>query len=85
MNVCFLDETAQGVVTVPQFIMIRNASDSASRRFVWAIFGIGVIVSVVLSIWSIAIDSGINNDGIEYVRAAELLSSGDWQAAFTVY
>ena len=65
--------------------MIRNASDSASHRFVWAIFGIGVIVSVVLSIWSIAIDSVINNDGIEYVRAAELLSSGDWQAAFTVY
>jgi hypothetical protein len=65
--------------------MIRNASDSASRRFVWAIFSIGVIVSVVLSIWSIAIDSVINNDGIEYVRAAELLSSGDWQAAFTVY
>jgi len=65
--------------------MIRNASDSSSRRFVWAIFGIGVIVSVVLSIWSITIDSVINNDGIEYVRAAELLSSGDWQAAFTVY
>ena len=66
-------------------MMIRNVSDPASRQFVWAIFGIGVIVSVLLSIWSIAIDSVINNDGIEYVRAAELLSSGDWQAAFTVY
>ena len=66
-------------------MMTRNASDPASRQFVWAIFGIGVIVSVLLSIWSIAIDSVINNDGIEYVRAAELLSSGDWQAAFTVY
>ena len=65
--------------------MIRNASDLASRRFVWAIFGVGVIVSVVLSVWSIAIDSVINNDGIEYVRAAELLSSGNWQAAFTAY
>ena len=51
----------------------------------WAIFSIGVIVSVVLSIWSIAIDSVINNDGIVYVRAAELFSSGDWQAALTVY
>ena len=66
-------------------MMIRNVSDPASRQFVWAIFGIGVIVSVLLSIWSIAIDSVINNDGIEYVRAAELLSSGDWQAAFSVY
>ena len=66
-------------------MMIRNVSDPAGRQFVWAIFGIGVIVSVLLSIWSIAIDSVINNDGIEYVRAAELLSSGDWQAAFTVY
>ena len=65
--------------------MIRNASDSASRRFVWVIFGIGVIASVVLSIWSIAIDSVINNDGIEYVRAAEFVSSGDWQSAFAVY
>jgi hypothetical protein len=65
--------------------MIRNASDPASHRFVWAIFGIGVIISVMLSIWSIAIDSVINNDGIVYVRAAELLSNGDWQAALTVY
>ena len=67
-------------------MMIRNVSDPASRQFVWAIFGIGVIVSVLLSIWSIAIDSVINNDGIEYVRAAELLSSIDhWQDAFTVW
>ena len=65
--------------------MTRNTSDPASRQFVRAIFGIGVIVSVVLSVWSIAIDSVLNNDGIVYVRAAELLSSGDWQAAFTVY
>ncbi len=65
--------------------MIRNASDPASHRFVWATFGIGAIISIVLSIWSVAIDSVINNDGIVYVRAAELLSSGDWQAAFTVY
>ena len=67
-------------------MMIRNVSDPASRQFVWVIFGIGVIVSVMLSIWSIAIDSVINNDGIEYVRAAELLSSIDhWQDAFTVW
>ena len=52
-------------------MMNRNISDPASREFMWVIYGIGVIVSVLLSIWSIAIDSVINNDGIEYVRAAE--------------
>ena len=65
--------------------MIPSDSNPASRQFVWTIFGVGVIVSVMLSIWSISIDSVINNDGIEYVRAAELLSSSNWDAAFTVY
>ena len=65
--------------------MIRNASDPASRQFVWAIFGIGILVSVLLSIWSIAIDSVINNDGIEYIRTAKFLSEGDWRSAFAAY
>ena len=59
--------------------------DTASRSFVWAIFGIGALISLVLSIWSIGIDSVINNDGVIYVRAAELLSSGDWGSALGIY
>jgi hypothetical protein len=65
--------------------MYRYASDPASRQFVWATFGIGMIVSVLLSIWSITIDSVINNDGIEYVRTAKFLSEGDWRSAFAAY
>ena len=45
----------------------------------------GVIASILLSIWSITIDDVINNDGIVYIRAAELWSRGDWQAALGVY
>jgi len=59
--------------------------DTASRSFVWAIFGIGTLISLVLSIWSIGIDSVINNDGVIYVLAAELLSSGDWESALEIY
>ena len=46
---------------------------------------IGVIASILLSIWSIAIDDVINNDGIIYIRAAEFWSRGDWEGALAVY
>ena len=65
--------------------MIRTLFDSASNRFLWTTLLTGAIASVLLSIWSITIDSVINNDGIEYVRTAELLSIGDWRAAFDTY
>jgi hypothetical protein len=65
--------------------MIQNTPKPANRQFMWTIFGIGMIVSVSLSIWSIAIDSVINNDGIEYIRAAKFLSEGDWRSAFAAY
>ena len=65
--------------------MMRSLFKPANRFFVWGASIIGIIVSIFLSIWSITIDDVINNDGIVYVRAAEFLSSGDWQAAITVY
>ena len=62
-----------------------NLSKLASPSFVSITVIIGIIASVFLSIWTVAIDDVINNDGIAYIRAAELWSSGDWQAAISVW
>ena len=56
-----------------------NLSYPARRCFVFVTSIIGIIASVLLSVWSVAIDDVINNDGIEYIKAAELWSIGDWQ------
>ena len=57
-------------------------SDPADRRFLW-ITGVScVIASIGLSIWAIYSDPIINNDGVGYVRAAELFGNGQWSLAF---
>ncbi len=66
-------------------MMFQTDPDPASRQFVGVVLGIGVIVSTLLSIWSISIDSVINNDGVEYYRVAELFSSGDWRSGLEIY
>ena len=62
-----------------------NLSIPASRLFVFMTLLIGVMASILFSIWSIAIDDVINNDGIVYIEAAEFWSRGDWQGALGVY
>jgi hypothetical protein len=41
--------------------------------------------SLVLSAWCLFLDNVINNDAVLYLRAAELLANGAWQAAITLY
>ena len=62
-----------------------NLSYPASRSFVFVTSIIGIIASVLLSVWSVTIDDVINNDGIEYIKAAELWSIGDWRSAIAVW
>ena len=41
--------------------------------------------SLVLSAWAIYIDDVINNDGILYVRVAQLISQGEWNTAVSLH
>ena len=43
------------------------------------------IISLVLSAWSVFLDDVVNNDGVLYLRAADLLVHGEWDAAFNFY
>ncbi len=46
---------------------------------------IAFITSLLLSAWSVFLDDVINNDGVEYVRAATAILQGDWRAAQSIY
>jgi len=46
---------------------------------------ITLIASLVLSVWGLWVDDVINNDGVEYLRAAELIKNGDWRASLNVF
>ncbi len=50
-------------------------------RFILAI----VLANIALSLWSISLDSIVNNDGITYLTMAELFANGDWQTAQGYY
>jgi len=43
------------------------------------------IAGVIASAWCIHIDDVINNDGVEYIRAAEQLAARNWAGAFAVH
>ena len=60
-------------------------SDPADRRFLLITGLLCVIASVCLSIWAVYSDPIINNDGVGYVRTAELLGNGQWSLAFADY
>ncbi len=44
-----------------------------------------LLASCLISIWRLYMDDVINNDGIEYLRAANAFSQGLWQAGFEIY
>lgn len=57
----------------------------ADRRFLgWAIFFV-LIGAALNSLWCIYIDDVVNNDAVEYIRAAERFAARDWSGAFTVH
>ena len=43
------------------------------------------LVSLLLSAWCIFLDDVINNDGILYLRTADLIGRGEWQTAVESY
>lgn len=47
--------------------------------------GVAVVVSLVLSAWSVYRDPVINGDGILYMRAAEAILAGGWRAGNAIY
>lgn len=51
------------------------------RLFVLAI----IIANVLLSAFSVTLDSVVNNDGITYLAMAELILNGEWKAASEFY
>jgi len=46
---------------------------------------LAAIISLFLSAWSVFLDDVLNNDGILYVRVADLLVHGEWDIAFNLY
>ena len=54
----------------------------ADKRFVASVLVLCALSGVLTSAWCLYIDDVINNDGMIYVRAAELLASGDWADVF---
>lgn len=44
-----------------------------------------LVVSLLLSAWGVWVDDVINNDGVEYVRAARLIEAGDIAGSLNVF
>ena len=65
--------------------MNLSFDQSADRGFLLWVLGACTVLSVALSAWCIYIDDVINNDGVEYIRAAERLALGDWTGALSLY
>jgi len=57
----------------------------AGRNFLVATLCWVSVGGVALSVWCIYLDNVINNDGIEYIRAAESFVTGNWQEAISVW
>ena len=45
----------------------------------------GVVVSLLLSAWTLSIDGIINNDGVHYILTAEYIAAGEWSLALEVF
>ena len=57
----------------------------ADPAFVYVTLIFCAIAGVVASVWCIHIDDVINNDAVEYIRAAEQFAARNWAGAFAVH
>ncbi|HAA37050.1 MAG TPA: hypothetical protein DCE12_09555, partial [Gammaproteobacteria bacterium] len=57
----------------------------ANPTFVYVTLILCAVASVIASAWCIHIDDVINNDGVEYIRAAEQFAARNWAGAFAVH
>jgi hypothetical protein len=62
-----------------------SSGNSALRLLPRDIRIYAALASLVLSAWCVFIGNVLNNDGVLYLRAAELLTRGEWHAAVAVY
>ncbi len=65
--------------------MIVFDSAPADRRFLAGVLFFCAVASLVSSVWCIHIDDVVNNDAVEYIRAAELFAARNWSGAFNVH
>ena len=70
------------MATVQPFFRTLNKSLAVASRDVR--FS-AAMVSLLLSAWCVYLDNVVNNDGILYLRGAELIADGDWQGAVELY
>lgn len=70
------------MATVQPFFHTLNKSLAVASRDVR--FS-AAMVSLLLSAWCVYLDNVVNNDGILYLRGAELIADGDWQGAVELY
>ncbi|MEO1866240.1 MAG: hypothetical protein ABGX98_10845, partial [Pseudomonadota bacterium] len=60
-------------------------SAPADRRFLAGVLFFCAFASLVSSVWCVHIDDVVNNDAVEYIRAAELFAARNWSGAFNVH
>ena len=65
--------------------MIVFDSAPADRRFLAGVLLFCAFASLVSSVWCVYIDDVVNNDAVEYIRAAELFAARNWSGAFNVH
>lgn len=70
------------MTTVQPFVHTLNKSLAAALR---DLRFSAAMVSLLLSAWCVYLDNVVNNDGILYLRGAELIADGDWQGAVALY
>lgn len=70
-----------GLAIAPSIKALTNRVPAFLRDVRFA----AALASLVLSVWCVFLDDVINNDGILYVRTAELIGRGEWQAAIGTY
>ncbi len=50
-----------------------------------ALVVVGILASIALSAWALAVDDIINNDGVHYVLTAEQIARGEWAEALVTF
>ena len=64
---------------------MRRGKAASAKDFNRIIYGVAVVASVVLSIWCAWAQFVPNPDGALYLKAAELIASGQWSDAVSIY
>lgn len=69
----------------PPAIAENSALTPRLRHALGDVRVLAALASLLLSAWSVYLDDVVNSDGVLYLRAAQVLQTGDWQAALALY